>query len=170
VSSHFATIHPFTVIEANASSQTRLWVPEQVTPFLSIDTLEDRISDTEWEEVDADDYDILDDQTRCKAVQIHRTTGTFPGAVRFDRHQWGLRQRSRFKMSRLSLWAGAPILPEEVVMAGLSMVCDLWARAGRGKDESSFSYEGTNRSSMSGDERMSHVLSPESVLLSWTAR
>jgi len=170
VGTQFATLHPTVTIEANASSLTRLWVPESVTPFLSVDQLEDRTSETEWEDVDAEDYELVDDSTISRAVQIHRTVGTFPVAARFERNQWALRQRSRFKTSRITVWTGAPVLPEDVVMAALSMVCDLWSRAGRGKDEQSFSYEGANRTSMSGAERMSHVLSPEPVLLSWTAR
>jgi hypothetical protein len=166
----FATLHPKQTKEIRALSSERAWVPEQLTPFLEINEIHDRAANDDWGLINADDYELQDDPTVSKAVQINRITGAFPKAVKYPRGQFGLRERSRTTTIKISVWAGAPVMPEEVVMAGLSMVNDVWERAGRGKDESSFSFEGTSRSVMSGDERREHLLSPDAILSSWTAR
>jgi hypothetical protein len=166
----FATLHPKQTKEISAISSVRAWVPEQLTPFLSINEIHDRAPTDAWELVSAIDYELQDDPTVSKAVQIIRFTGAFLRAVKYPRGQYGLRERSRVTTIKISVWAGAPVIPDEVVMAGLSLVNDVWERAGRGKDEASFSFEGTSRSVMSGDERREHLLSPDAILSSWTAR
>ena len=166
----FATLHPKLTKEICAASAVRLWIPEQITPFLSVEAIYDRLDDDTWELVDDADYEITDDTTVEKAIQVNRITGSFPRSVQYPRGQYALRERSRKTTVKVIVWAGTPVLPEEIVMAGLSMVNDMWERAGRGKDEASFSYEGTSRSSMTGDERKEHLLSPESILASWQAR
>lgn len=166
----YATIHPKITKEMRNSSNTRLWVPEQVTPFLSVESISERTVGEAWEIIDSADYDVTDDPTNSKAVEIVRSEGTFPRATRYPRGQYGLRERSNYTTVKITVWAGTPIVPDDVVMAGLSMVNDVWERAGRGKDEQSFSFEGSNRTSMSGDERREHLLSPDAILSSWTAR
>jgi hypothetical protein len=166
----FATIHPKSTKEVRAIGTDRMWVPEQITPFLSVEAIYDRQSDDSWDEVDSDDYEVVDDPTVQKAVQINRLEGSFVRGVQYPRRQYGLRERSKLTTIKIEVWAGAPVVPDDVVMAGLSMVNDLWERAGRGKDEASFSFEGTSRSVMSGDERREHLLSPDAILSSWTAR
>jgi hypothetical protein len=168
--SMFATLHPKSTKEVRAISTNRMWVPEQITPFLSVEAIYDRQSDDSWDEVDSDDYEVVDDPTVQKAVQINRLTGSFVRGVQYPRRQYGLRERSKFTTIKIEVWAGAPVVPDDVVMAGLSMVNDMWERAGRGKDEASFSFEGTSRSVMSGDERREHLLSPDAILSSWIAR
>ena len=166
----FATLHPRMTKEMRSISGDRMWVPEQLTPFLSIDALYDREIDDSWTEVDTDHYELLDDPTSQKAVQINRLEGAFTRAIAYPRRQYGLRERSRLTTIKITVWTGAPVVPDEVVMAGLSLVNDMWERAGRGKDESSFTFEGSSRSVMTGDERREHLLSPDSIIASWIAR
>lgn len=166
----YATLHPKSERQLPAITPTRLWIPEQITPFLSVCEVHDKLQDNTWSLVDAADYELSDNPEVSKAIQIYRLNGSFPQAVNYRRGQYGLAQRSKITTVKVSVWAGTPILPDEIVMAGLSLVNDIFERAGRGKDEASFSFEGTSRSAMSGDERRDHLLSPESILASWQAR
>ena len=166
----FATLHPRLTKECVALKAERLWVPEQLTPFLEAYQIHDRDVDDSWTLVDPEDYEIPDDPTREKAVLINRLTGVFVRSVKYPRGQYALRERSRTTTVKVSVYSGTPVVPEEIVTACLSLVCDMWERAGRGKDEASFSFEGTSRSTMTGDERREHLLSPEAVISSWTAR
>lgn len=165
-----ASIHPLVVKQFKPIARERLWIPEQITPFLSLEELADVENDGTWTAIDTADYEMPENPHVTKAVEINRLTGWFPMGFEYPRGQYGLRRRSRENTVKATVFAGMPIAPEEVVMAGLSMVCDLWERYGRGKDESSFSFEGTSRSSMTGDERREHIFSPDSVLASWRAR
>lgn len=166
----FATLHPQVTKEICAISPVRLWIPEQLTPFLSVSAIYDRLQDDTWQLVKSADYEVGRDSEIEKAIEIVRLTDSFPQAIRFPRGQYALRRRSRTTTVKVVLYTGTTIVPEEIVMAGLSLVNDIWERAGRGKDESSFSFEGTSRSSMTGDERRDHLLSPDSILASWQAR
>jgi len=166
----FATLHPQVTVEIRATNSARIWVPEQITPFQSVVSIYDRLSDDSWSLVAPADYEIPLYPETQKAIEINRLTGSFTQAVEFPRGQWGLRRRSRTTTVKVTVYTGMVIVPDEIVMAGLSMLNDVYERAGRGKDESSFSFEGTSRSSMSGDERMSHLLSPDAILASWQAR
>ena len=86
------------------------------------------------------------------------------------RHQYALARQSGLDNHRLTFYAGTSTVPKDVVMAGESMVCDLFERQGGPKDVASRSFEGVTSSSMQGAERASHVFSPESMMATWAAR
>jgi hypothetical protein len=166
----FATLHPQVTKEIVALSSSRIWIPEQVTPFLSVSAVYDRLSDDSWELVDDEDYEVGRDCETQKAIEIIRLTGSYTQGIKFPRGQYALRARSRTTTVKVVLYTGTTIIPNEIVMAGISMASDLVERRGRGKDEASYSFEGVSRSAMTGDERMANLLSPDSILASWQAR
>lgn len=166
----FASIHPKATREVRAQFPTKLWLPEQITPCLEIESIYDRQSDYSWIQVDAADYEIPDDPQTNKAVHVFRKNGIFTMAKTYKRGQWALRSPSTVTTAKVTVFTGAPVVPEEIVMAGLSMMSDVWERSGRGKDEASFSFEGASRSVMTGEERREHLLSPDAIMASWLAR
>lgn len=166
----FATIHPQIIQEFRALARDRAWVPEQLTPFLELEELADLNGDNTWGVVDPADYKVPYDQRTSKGVLIERLDGWFTTITKFPRGQYGLREKSRTSGVRITIRAGMPEPPSELVMAGLSMCADLFERQGRGKDQASFSFEGVSRSSMAGAERKEHILSPDSIIESWRAR
>jgi hypothetical protein len=163
------TLHPRTTIDIVPRSSTRIWLPESVTPCFEIIEILDNDKDNDWIALSGTDW-FASNVKGEKAVEVTRKVGTFPVPVNTPRGQWNLRKVGTTETVRLSVYAGADIPPSDMAMAALSLVCDLFERAGRGKDESSFSFEDVRRQAMSGEERLSHVLSPTSVINSWVAR
>lgn len=163
------TIHPRTTIDLVPHQSTRFWVPEAITPCLEIIEIQDNVIDDDWTTISSTDW-FAKNVRGEKVVEVQRKLGSFQVPVNTRRGQWGLRTLGTTETVRISVYAGTDIPPSDVEMAALSLVCDLYERAGRGKDEASFSFEDVRRQAMSGEERQSHILSPQSVINSWVAR
>lgn len=165
------TIHPLTVELVTPISSDRLWLPEKITPCISIDLLEDLEEENTWTDIDDADYFTQPEDVRGhKIVEIIRTEGMFSLPISVRRGQYPLRRRTDKKTVRISVYQGADILPEEIIMAGTSLICDLWEKAGRGKDEKSFSFEDVQRQQLAGEEQMTCMIGPWSSLNTWLAR
>lgn len=165
------TVHPLVTELVTPINSDRMWIPEKLTPLLEVKQIDDLIDDNTWEEIDDADYFFEPTDVRGqKIVEVIRTEGAFLIPMHVRRGQYALRKRSSQKTARIAVWTGSDIPPEEIVMAGTSLVCDLFERKGEGKDQASYSFEDVQRSAMSGVERMACLVGPTSVLNSWIAR
>lgn len=163
------TVHPRRSKSIVPTRPDRIWVPEVLTPCLEVVQIEDNNGQDEWTVVSGSHW-FTENEPGDKIVEIERTAGLFKVPIEVRRGQFALRTRGAKKTVRVTVYEGSPIQPGEIVLAALSMVCDLYERAGRGKDEASFSFEDVRRQAMTGIERQEHVLSPTSVINSWVAR
>lgn len=163
------TVHPKTVKDIVPTKPNRLWIPEQMTPCLSIVEIADNDGDNDWTALASDDW-FANDVAGKKIVEVERIEGVFLVPIDVRRGQWGLRTRGAKETVRITVYEGSDVPPDAMVLAALSLVCDMYERAGRGKDEASFSFEDVRRQAMTGLERQEHVLSATSVINSWVAR
>jgi len=163
------TVHPRVIRDIIPFRNDRIWVPEQGTPCLEISEVADNTGQNEWTALAADDW-FAPKVKGEQVVEVLRKNGTFKVPIEIRRGQFGLRARGATETVRLTLFEGADIPPSEVTLAAISLCCDMYGRAGRGKDEGSFSFDDMSRTQLSGEERLTHVLSPTSVINSWVAR
>jgi hypothetical protein len=163
------TIHPRISLDLIPRKSQSFWVPEELTPCLEIIEIQDNEIDDTWTTISSNDW-FAKRVKGEKVVEVIRKLGSFRVPVNTRRGQYALRTLGATETVRIAVYGGTDIPPEDVTLAALSLVCDLYERAGRGKDESSFSFEDVRRQAMSGEERQSHVLSPKSVINSWVAR
>lgn len=163
------TLHPKVTKDIVPTAQYRVWLPEQITPCLEIIEISDNVSEDEWTLLDSTAW-FANNVAGQKVVQVERKDGIFLVPINIRRGQYGLRIRGIKETVRITVYEGSDVPPEEIVLAGLSLVCDVTDRQGSGKDESSFSFRGMSRSSMTGQERQEHILSATSVINSWVAR
>lgn len=163
------TVHPKTIKYIIPLNMNRIWLPEQITPCLEIVEIADNDGDNTWTALESDTW-FANNVSSQKIVEVERIEGVFLVPIEVRRGQYGLRIRGAKETVRITVYDGADIPPEEMVLAALSLVCDMYERAGRGKDEASFSFEDVRRQAMTGLERQEHVLSPTSVINSWVAR
>jgi hypothetical protein len=167
---HF-TVHPLATELVTPINADRVWVPEKLTPLLEVKSIDDLIEVNTWEEISSSDYFFEPSDVRGKKiVEVVRDEGTFLIPMHVRRGQYALRTRSNQKTVRISAWTGSDIPPEEIVMAGTSLICDLHERRGTGKDRASYSFEDVQRTGMTGEERMACLVGPTSPLNSWIAR
>ena len=165
------TIHPKITELITPIRSDRMWIPSRLTPLIEINKIEDLDSNTSWVEIDSDYwYTQPEDVRGYNTIEVLRTEGTFAVPITVRRGQFPLRTRGVSKTVRLTVYGGADIVPEDVTMAGLSLICDLWERSGTGKDEGSYSFEDVQRSPMQGVEKHEALVGPMSVLNSWIAR
>lgn len=163
------TVHPRLSQDIIPKRADHIWLPEELTPCLEIFQLLDGNDDNTWTALAQSDW-FANRVVGEKVVEVERVTGSFLVPIDVRRGQFGLRTRGAKETVRVIVYSGADIPPQEVVTAGLSLVCDMYERAGRGKDEASFSFEDVRRQAMTGLERKEHILSPTSVINSWVAR
>lgn len=166
----YATLHPKWVAEFPATDHRMLWVPQRYLPLLIVDRIEVRDALDEWTVLDPSDYRLTSDDDTAKALAIERLSGVWPVDYTVPRYQYRLARRSGLNNIRMVFYAGTATVPDEIVMAGESLVCDLWERQGGGKDVASVSFEGVSATRLQGTERESHVHSPDNVLVTWAAR
>jgi hypothetical protein len=163
------TVHPRIAKDIIPKRQERIWIPEELTPCLEIVQLLDNDGNNDWTAVSADAW-FANNVAGEKIVEVERIEGSFLVPIEVRRGQFGLRTRGAKETVRVIVYGGSDVPPQEVVLAGLSLVCDMYERAGRGKDEASFSFEDVRRQALTGQERQEHILSPTSVINSWVAR
>ena len=166
-----ATVHPKLTAEFRSVREDYCWIPQRWVPLLEITKLYFRSDQTTWTLQDSSYYRLVQDPVLPKAAKIEwiGSSGGFPVWTEFPRGQWGLRQKSSAVNVRMEFYAGTDRVPDEIQMAGESLVMDMWEMSGGPKDLQSVGEGGVSSTRMSAAERKDHLLSPDSIISSWRA-
>ena len=162
--------HPLWAFEFASMNQRFLWIPQIYMPLITVSQVEVRTALETWEIVDATDYERSSEDSEAKAMALVALDDYWPVTRSYPRYQYALSRTSNLNNVRVTAYVGTYFTPDEIQMAGHSMVADLFERQGGPKDIAGTSFEGVSVNKLAGVERKEGIWSPESVLMSWRAR
>lgn len=164
-----AMLHPQRQYLAQIRNPNQLWIPGEALPAYSLVSIETRTLYGTWDTVSSSVYEVQGNLSD-RAVPVERTDIPWQPLWETPGGYLAHRRRQRVPTVRLTLKTGALQVPDDIAQAVLSMCCDHYELQGTGRDQASGSFEGVNTSRMSGEERRTHLLSPEPVIASWTVQ